>query len=447
MLTENSLGPLFNPRSVALVGASNTEEKFSGVILKNLLGFRGRVYPINPRHTEIMGLKAYPSIAEIPEAVDLSVIATPSREVTKVLKEHKNKTKCAIIVSAGFAEIGEVELQNEIGRIAEETGIRILGPNCIGVFNPYRRLDTLFLSHKRLKRPKKGNIAVISQSGAVLICLFEAMRASNIGISIAANYGNAVDINESDLYDYLADDGHTDVVISYLESLADGRKFAKHIKMLSEKKPVIVLKSGKGPSGQAAAYSHTGRIAGRYEVFHSILKQLGIAESMDFDDLVDAAKAVSCHTRSSGNRVLIITNGGGSGVLAADECMRQGLDAVELPKDKMARLQQIFPRFYSIRNPLDLTAQVSDEDYLTALNELQNDYDGFIIIVLTGVSGVTARLGALMQNLKGAINKPIVFYVAQGGISKELISSIERAGMPVYPSPERAVKGIKFLLG
>ncbi len=437
---------LFNPSSIALIGAAHAEEKLGGVILKNLLRFKGKVYPVNPKHTELMGLKAYSSLEEIPEPVDLSIIIRPASEMPQILKGHKDRAKCAIIVSAGFAEIGENKLQDEIKSIAGEIGIRILGPNCMGVYNPFRGLDTFFLSRERLKRPKKGNVAVVSQSGAILSCLFGAMRTENIGISKAVNYGNAADLDESDFYEYFTDDEDSDVVISYIESLADGRRFIETARALSEKKSFIILKSGKGSGGQAAAYSHTGRLAGKYEVFDSILRRFGIKQAMDFDELVDAAKAISYQKPSKGKRVLIITNGGGSGVLAADECMRQGFDVAQLSENRIRKLRQLFPYFYTINNPLDLTAQVRDEDYIVALNELKDDYDGFVIIALTGVMGITEKLGMLMKNVKESLNKPVVFHIAHNGLSRRLIGKLEKAGIPVYPSPERAVRGLCALL-
>lgn len=442
----NQIDLLFNPGSIALIGASHTEKKLSGAILKNLLRFRGKVYPVNPKYKKIMGLKAYASLSELPEPVDLTIIIRPAHEILKILKEHEGKAKCAIIVSSGFAEIGEYKLQDEIKSIARDTGIRILGPNCMGVYNPYHKLDTFFLFRERLKRLKKGNMAVVSQSGAILSCLFDALGATNIGISKAVNYGNAVDIDESDLYDYFIRDEYSDIVISYIESLSNGRKFVEKAKELSEKKAFLLLKSGKGSSGQAAAYSHTGRLAGRYEVFHSILRQFGIKEAMDFDELVDTAKAISYQKTSRGNRVLIITNGGGSGVLASDECIKQGLVVAKLPEDRIEKLGKMFPKFYTISNPFDLTAQVKDEDYIASLNELKDDFDGFLIIALTGVLGVTERLGKMMKNLKGGIGKPIVFHIAHGGVSRKLTAILEKAGIPVYPSPERAVKVLKALL-
>ncbi|MBI1811493.1 MAG: CoA-binding protein, partial [Nitrospirae bacterium] len=398
--------------------------------------------------------KAYPSARDIPEPVALAIIMRPAAEVPEILRELAGRTKSVIIASSGFAEIGENELQDEVIKAGKEIGVRILGPNCMGIYNPSHRLDTFFLPDERLKRPKKGNVAVVSQSGAILSCLLGALETSNTGVSKAIGYGNAIDIDEADIYEYLAKDRNTGVVISYIESLGNGRKFIEKAKVLSEKKPLLILKAGKGVSGQAAAFSHTGRLAGKYEVFHSILRQFGIREVEDFDMLIDAAKALAFQGRAArekkeweiGNRVLIITNGGGSGVLAADECMRQGLDVAKLHVDKTEKLKQIFPHFYGINNPIDLTAQVRDEDYVTALNELKDDYDGFLVIALSNVYGITERLPEMIKACKADINKPVVFHIAQSGISKKLTALLEKAKIPVYPSPERAVRGLKALL-
>ncbi|MDI6745133.1 MAG: CoA-binding protein [Thermodesulfovibrionales bacterium] len=449
-----SLDSLFKPKSIALIGAAHTEEKLGGVILKNLLKFKGAVYPVNPKYSELMGLKAYPSALDIPEPVDLAIIMRPASEVSGILRELAGKTKSVIIASSGFAEIGENELQDEVIKAGKEAGVRILGPNCMGIYNPHHKLDTFFLPYERLKRPKKGNVAVVSQSGAILSCLLGELEISNTGVSKAIGYGNAVDINEADIYEYLAKDKTTGVVISYIESLSDGKKFIEKAKILSEKKPLLILKAGKGLSGQAAAFSHTGRLAGRYEVFHSILRQFGVREVEDFDVLIDATKALAFQGRATsekkkgkiGNRVLIITNGGGSGVLAADECMRQGLDVAKLPDDKTDKLKEIFPHFYGINNPIDLTAQVRDEDYVITLNELKDDYDGFLVIALSNVYGITERLPEMIKACRADINKPIVFHIAQSGIAKKLTALFEKAKIPVYPSPEKAARALKALL-
>jgi acyl-CoA synthetase (NDP forming) len=442
----SDLDLFFQPRSIAIVGAAHTELKLGGVVLKNLLQYGGKVYPVNPKYPEMMGLRTYPTAGDIPGDVDLGIILRPAEEVPEILREFRGKTRCIIVMSSGFAEIGETALQEEVRRAGKEFGFRILGPNCMGVYNPHKRLDTFFLPRERLPRPKKGNVAVVSQSGAILSCVLGAVREENAGVSKAVGYGNAIDIEEDDLYEYLARDKKTDVVVSYIESVGDGRKFVESAQRLLRQKPLVILKSGKGPGGQAAAFSHTGRLAGRYEVFHSIIRQFGIQEASDFDELIDATKALSYQRPSRGNRVCIITNGGGSGVLAADECLRQGLAVMKLPEEKKERLSSVFPPFYGINNPVDLTAQVQDKDYITTLAELADCYDGFVLIALPNVLGITEKLGLLMMETMAMLGKPVTANIASSGISKKLTVLMEKAKVPVYPSPERAVQGLKALL-
>ncbi len=290
-----SLSRLFNPASIALVGASHSGMKLGGVVLKNLLKLKGRakIFPVNPKFSSLMGTRAYPSVGTIKGDIDLAVIIRPAREVKAILEELAGRTFCALVVSAGFAEAGRPGLQDEISRTAREGGIRLMGPNCMGVYNAPAGLDTFILPPERLPRPRTGNTAIVTQSGAVLSLLFEGMVKADMGVSITAHYGNAADIDESDIYEHLENDAGTRTVISYLESVKDGRRFIKRARALSEKKPLIVLKAGKGASGQQAAFSHTGRLAGAYEVFHSILSQYGISEASDFEDLMDGAIALS----------------------------------------------------------------------------------------------------------------------------------------------------------
>jgi acyl-CoA synthetase (NDP forming) len=441
------LAQLFFPKSVALIGASPSEEKLGGIALRNLLGMKGNVYPVNPKYDEMLGIRCYPSIREVPGVVDLSIIMRPAVEVPGILAEHAGKARFVLIVSAGFAEVGAAALQEEVIRIGREEKLRLVGPNCLGIFNPYHRLDTLFLPHGCLRRPKRGNVAVVSQSGALMMCILDAIRMANIGISRAINYGNAVDLDAPEVYEYLAGDDTTAVVVSYLESVGDGRKFLEAAHFLSERKPLLILKAGKGEGGRAAAFSHTGRLAGDYQVFHSLMNQFGLREVAGFDDLLDAAKAVSFQRPAPGKRICIITNGGGSGVLAADECARLGLELPDLPEEVRNGLRQAFPSFYTIANPIDLTGQVRIEDYPKALHAVRDLYDGFLVIALTGVPGVTLGLGEYLRNFKETVGKPLVVHIAQGGVAPRLIRQLEQAGIPVYRSPERAVLGLTALLG
>jgi acyl-CoA synthetase (NDP forming) len=440
------LDHLFFPKSVALVGASPRAEKLGGIALRNLMGLKGTVYPVNPRYGEMLGIRCYPSIRDIPGLVDLSVIMRPAVEVPGILADHAGKAHFVLIVSAGFAEVGAADLQEEIIRIGREGKLRLIGPNCLGLFNPYQRLDTMFLPHDCLKRPKRGNVAVVSQSGAVMICILDAIRMANTGISKVVNYGNAVDLDAPEVYEYLAGDDTTAVVVSYLESVGDGRRFLEAARFLSERKPLLILKAGKGAGGRAAAFSHTGRLAGDYQVFHSLMNQFGLREVAGFDELLDAAKAVSYQRPAPGNRICIITNGGGSGVLASDECARLGLELPGLPDEVRNALRQVFPSFYTVANPIDLTGQVRIMDYRDALFAVRDVYDGFLVIALTGVAGVTLGLAEYLSEFRKTVGKPLVVHIAQGGVAPKLIRQVERAGIPVYRSPERAVRGLAALL-
>jgi len=442
------LEALFSPGKIALVGAAHTEEKLGGVILKNLLRYGPEnIYPVNPKYKELMGVRCYPTPGDIPVPTDLVIIIRPADEVPKILREFAGKAKCAVIASAGFSEAGRVPLQEETGRTGREAGIRLLGPNCMGVYAPQKKLDTFFLPPERLARPRAGNLGVTTQSGAVLAAIFETLAESNTGISKAAHYGNAVDIDESDLYEYFARDGQTEVVISYIESVRDGRRFIEKARALAQEKPLIILKAGKGASGARAAYSHTGRLAGSYEVFSSILKQFGLKEAGDFEELMDLAKAHSYQVPKPGRgkSVLILTNGGGAGVLAADECLLQGLQVKPLPAEKMESLKALFPPFYGVGNPFDFTAQATDADYAAAFNELKDDYDGFLIIALSAVIGITEGIGKMLGSFREA-GKPLLLLTGRDRLGKRIARIVESAGIPAYPTAERAVRALAALL-
>jgi len=440
------LEPLFFPKNIALIGASPHEGKLGGIALRNLLRTKRNVYPVNPKYGEIQGIRCYSSIREIPDAVDLSIIMRPAVEVPGILAEHAGKARFVLIVSAGFAEVGNNALQEDIVRIGRESKLRLIGPNCLGIFNPYHRLDTLFIPPENLKRPRRGNVAVVSQSGAIMMCLLDAIRMANTGISKAINYGNAVDLDAPEIFEYLAGDDTTEVVVTYLESVGDGRRFLEAARFLSARKQLLILKAGKGAGGRAAAFSHTGRLAGDYRVFHSLTKQFGLREALEFDDLLDAAKSVSYQRSAPGRRVCIITNGGGSGILAVDECARLGLDLPELPVEVRNGLQNDFPSFYTVANPVDLTGQVRIEDYRQTLRAVGDHYDGFLVIALSGVPGITLGLGEYLISFRESVGKPLVVHIAQGGVAPRLIRMLEQARIPVYRSPERAMRGLAALL-
>lgn len=441
----------FNPSSVAIIGASHTPGKVGYEILKNFVEeYRGKIYPVNPNTEPILGLKVYPSVKKIPDKIDLAVIAVPAKIVPKVLRECVEKrVKAVIIISAGFSEIGEEgkKLEEKLKKIIEKKKIRVLGPNVIGVYDPFSKVDTLFLSRERLKRPKQGNIAFISQSGAVGSTILDWFASEKIGISKFISYGNALDVNEVDLLEHLYEDKKTEVIIFYLEGIkSDGKKFLEVLKKVTKKKPVIVLKAGKTEKGMRAVVSHTGSLAGSPQIYSAVFKQTKTIEAKNWEELFDYAKVFSTQPLPKGKSLLIITNGGGFGVLAADEAERQNLELKELPKKVEKKLKKRFPRYIILKNPLDLTGDATTERYRNAIKETIDYYDGIVVIVLFQVPTLDEDIVYMLGALKTKINKPLLCCVSGGEFSKKVSEKIESFGVPVFPTPERAIKAFAALV-
>jgi acetyl coenzyme A synthetase (ADP forming)-like protein len=442
---------LFNPSSVAIIGASHQAGKVGHEILKNLVesGYKGKIYPVNPDVTPILNLKVYESVKKIEGNVDLAVIAVPAKIVEKVLKECvEKKVKAVIIISAGFSEIGEEgrKLEEGLKKIIEKKKIRVLGPNVVGIYDSFSKLDTLFLSREKLERPKEGNVAFISQSGAVGSTILDWFASEKIGISKFVSYGNAMDINETDLLEYLGEDEKTKVIALYLEGVKNGRRFFEVLKKVAKKKPVLILKAGKTEKGSKAVLSHTGSLAGSTKIYSSAFKQAGAIEVNSWEELLDFAKTFSTQPLPKGNSLLIVTDGGGFGVLAADEAERQNLNLKDLPKEVIKKLKKVFPDYVILSNPLDLTGDATVERYREAINSAIEYYDGIIAITLFQVPTLKEEIVYTLAAIKTKINKPILCCASGGKFTKELSEKIESFGIPVYPTPERAVKAFAALV-
>jgi acetyl coenzyme A synthetase (ADP forming)-like protein len=441
---------IFNPASVAIIGASHTPGKIGHEILKNLVesGYKGKIYPVNPDTTPILNLKVYPSVKKIEGSVDLAVIAVPAKIVPKVLKECVDKkVKGVIIISAGFSEIGEEgkKLEEELKKIIEKWGIRVLGPNVVGVYDSFSKLDTLFLSRERLERPKEGNVAFISQSGAVGSTVLDWFASENIGISKFVSYGNAMDINEADLLEYLANDKNTKVIAVYLEGIKAGKRFFEVLKKTAAKKPVLILKAGKTEKGKKAVLSHTGSLAGSAQIYSSAFKQARAIEVNSWEELFDYAKAFSTQPLPKGKSLLIVTNGGGFGVLACDEAERQNIELKDLPKDVEKKLRKVFPQHVILSNPLDLTGDATVERYKEAINATLAYYDGILAITLFQVPTLKEDIVYALAAIRTKSDKPILCCASGGKFTKKLSEKLESFGIPVYPTPERAVRAFAAL--
>jgi len=435
----------FKARSVAVVGASTKPGKIGHEILRSLVegDYKGNVYPVNPRAEKILGLRCYGSVLEIPDEVDLAVLSIPPKAVLKVVEEcGKKGIKAIVIVSGGFKEIGPegAEIERKCVEIARRYGMRIIGPNCIGIFDGDTRIDTFFQSRERMLRPPKGDIAFLTQSGTFGCAFLEWAAEDGIGISKFVSYGNRADVDEADLIRYLGGDPETKVIAIYAESISNGRKFMETCKEISKLKPIVVLKSGRTKEGSMAAVSHTGSIAGSYKIISSAFKQCGVVEVRTFEELYEVSKALSMLPLAAGPRIAMVTNGAGPCVMATDEIIQRGMKLAEYSEKTKKELRRQLPSYAQVGNPVDLTGSATVRDYEISIRALLEDLSVDILMVFfvfqdTPLGEEVVHLVPKMKKY----GKPIIAVAAGGPFTKKQSQELERRGIPVFSSPERAV--------
>ncbi|MFH7864962.1 MAG: CoA-binding protein, partial [Candidatus Aenigmatarchaeota archaeon] len=325
----SELDKFFNPKSVAIIGASHTPGKIGYAILESMkMSFNGKIYPINPNISEIMGLKTYSSVLDIEDQIDLAIIVVKSEIVASVLEEcGKKKIRNVIIISSGFSEIGNKKGEDELLNIAKRYKIRIIGPNCIGIYK--RNLDMLFMPREKLKRPLDGYLSLITQSGAFGSAILDFCAYNGIGVSKFISIGNRIDVNEIELLEYLNKDVQTRAIGIYLESTVDGKKFIETAKTVVKNKPIVIFKAGKTKKGTEAVASHTGALAGEYSLYQAAFKQAGIIEAKNVEQLIDFTNILAKQPPLQDNKIAIITDGGGFGIAAADAAINAGLSLPE----------------------------------------------------------------------------------------------------------------------
>lgn len=381
----NRFEPLFNPESLALIGASTHPEKWGFVILSNILNghFKGKIYTVNPNEKEILGLKTYPSIEALPETPDLAVLVIPPSSVPPVLKKCTKKgIKAGIIITAGFAEVGTdgESLQEEMVRIVRKGGMILVGPNCFGIISTTCNLVTIMPP----LFPKLGPFAIVSQSGNVAASITRRLHVKGFGISRLVSSGNEADLHCEDYFEYLGEDPETKVILSYIEGFKNGRRFFETAKRVTQKKPIVMLKVGHTAAGARAAKSHTAALAGSDSTFNAACKQAGIIRVQDLDEMFNVGVALLHQPLPKGRRVGIVTAGGGWGVLAADACANAGLEVTQLSEETLTELDSFLPSWWSRSNPVDLVAGTG-EDVLTRSAEALlrcADIDGVIVLGL-----------------------------------------------------------------
>jgi len=449
-----SLDAFFKPDSVAVIGASREPRKFGHVIFKNFVEseFKGKAYPVNPKAESILGFKAYPNLKAIPSELDLAVIAVPAPSVPSIIEECVSKNvKAAIIISGGFREIGKKgeQLELEIRQKSKDSGLRIIGPNCIGVYDPSNHVDTLFLPRYRLRRPKEGPIAFVSQSGAFGSAVLDWAASQDIGISKFISIGNKIDVDEVDLLNYLVDDPLTRCITVYVESIGRGREFLKAASQVAKNKPLVVLKGGVTNDGAGAALSHTGSLAGSAKVCEGAFEQAGVVQAQTVDELFDYARALAYQPVPKAQKeIAIVTNGGGFGVISTDEASELGLKLAKFSPETTKTLREKLPEYSTVRNPLDLVGDADVERYRTALNAVSSDPNVGIIlvIVLLQTSFIESDVVDAITESQVTYGKPTVVCTIGGDFTQILVKMLEENRIPSYTTPERAVNAIDALV-
>ncbi|MCL7392682.1 MAG: acetate--CoA ligase family protein [Thaumarchaeota archaeon] len=448
-LTE-VLTQLLRPNSIAVIGAAREPTKIGHVVLKNILECsfpKEKVFPVNPNAEEILGLKCYKSIKDVPNNVELAVITVPAKIVPQVLRESVEKgVKAIAIISAGFKEVGNVKEELELVEIARKGNARILGPNIIGVADTVKKVNASFMQ----QLPKEGRIAFVSQSGALAIGLAGWTSLKQIGLSDLVSIGNKADLNETDFIEYFGDDKHTKVITLYLEGVDDGRRFLEVSKKVSKKKPIIALKPGKSDRTTQAIKSHTGSLAGSDIAYEVAFKQAGIIRAPTIIELFDWAVAFDLLPLPRGENSVILTNGGGAGVMATDAAEEFKVKLMDIPKDLAEKLRNFMPPFGSVYNPVDLTGMASPSDYEGALKTLLEDDNVHNVIVLychTAQTNPIDLANALIR-AKRSVNKekPITACLIGGKECEEAIRLLISNGIPAYDTPEKAVAALGQLL-
>ncbi|MCU0915473.1 MAG: acetate--CoA ligase family protein [Planctomycetes bacterium] len=436
------LQSFFNPKSVAVIGASRQKGKVGYEILMNLVagGYAGKIFPINPKADDIEGLKCYPDLPSLGETPDLVIVIVPAQFVAAVMEEcAKARVKSMIIITAGFKEVGPEgkRLEEEVVRIARRAGIRFIGPNCLGVISPSHKLNASFGGDL----PVPGSIAYISQSGALLAAILDLANANGIGFSSLVSIGNKADVNELDLIEAFGSQRETKVIAGYLENITDGNAFVREAEIISGKKPILLMKSGGTEAGAKAASSHTGSLAGGEVAYESAFQRAGVIRCESIKEQFDFAQAFASQPLPKGPKVAVITNAGGPGIMAADAIEQKGLTFARLSDETKAKLAQKLPAAANVHNPVDVLGDALADRYESATEIVLDDPNVDSAIVLLTPQAMTqaketAEAVAKIAKKKG---KPVLACFLGAGKVAAGLQVLRQSGIPQYDSPESAV--------
>jgi len=469
-IETSPLYPIVNPKSIAIFGASNNINVMGTNQLLSILslGYAGIVYPVHPREERIQNLKAFASVMDLPEIPDLALMILPTDIVPKVLEECGRKgIKHAIIVSGGFKEVGGrgIDLEDRLVKIAAKYGIRFLGPNCIGVANPHRKLNVTFLEDNS----KPGFIGMASQSGSFITQMFDYLSKFGLGFSAGISVGNEANIDLVDCLEYLAHCPHTKVVALYIESIRRGSEFIKTARSIVPHKPIVAYYAGGSEAGKRASFSHTGSLAGSDHLYNGVFRQSGVIRANSIAELFDCCWVLGTCPNPGGNRIIVQTHSGGPGAAAADACSRLGLDLPQLSTEAREKLAEFVPPTASVNNPVDLTFSKNPLDYFSKIPQVLLEdpgADGLLIYYLMPTQTITRALESMgssedqlpeqidkltedvcnsVLNLRQSQSKPFIGYSFRTRADL-FIQKLQDKGMPILPGPERAARAMQALV-
>jgi acetyltransferase len=446
---KHYLNMLFEPRSVAVFGASDRQGAVGNLVFRNMIegGFKGDVYPLNPKHSKIQGHKAYPDLKSIGKPVDLAVITTPAVTVPGIIEScGEHGIRAAVVLSAGFRESGPqgLKLEQALVENARRYGLRLIGPNCLGLMRPDTGLNCTFNKGSA----STGNIALVSQSGALCTAILDWAAANNIGFSAVVSTGISADIDFGDVLDYLVNDPKTKSIMLYIEGIHHARSFMSGLRAAARVKPVIALKVGRHPSGSRAAMSHTGALVGSDDVFASTLRRAGVVRGLRIGDLFSAATTLTSMFKVKGERLAIVTNGGGPGVMATDRATDLDMALAELSEDTLQRLNAVLPATWSQANPVDVIGDATPERYSQAVEICMSDpgVDGLLVILTPQAMTDPAAVAQSLVALGDKNHKPLLacwmgeVQVAEGR------RILRAANVPTFHTPEAAVEAFSYLV-
>jgi acyl-CoA synthetase (NDP forming) len=461
---------MFNPEKIAVVGVSTNPAKASSVIYHNLILNKERgilkaeVFPVNPKYDEFEGSKCYPQISMIPSRVDLAIIAIPAEAALKALEDAgKSGVPSAIIISSGFGEIGRRDLDEAIRDICKRTGIRVLGPNTVGILDTYSGVNTFFIPPfkklpsgeeiESLPVPMKGRVAIVTQSGHLGEMIGDHLNGAGTGVRCIVGIGNQIDITIEDMIDFLGRDDKTKVIALYIETLRNGRRFIDVASKVSKRKPIVALKAGKTVAGAKAAYTHTASMVGDYQTYKFAFRQAGVLETESFEEMIDACKILERFPSADGKRVMVVTNAGGSGVLAADECERLGLEVRPFNTKELQRIMQKLSTLPFIDligkgNPFDATALARTEEFVKIFRTIADLrlHDLYLLIPTHQPPTIDLAIIDMVAGVRNEIGKPVVVCVmGEAALSKLLARKFTKAGIPAFPTPERTARALYFI--